>query len=118
MVREGLEKGQRQRGCSGTNGPREGGAFAILQGVVVSGQKFNLAFDGRVVVAHFVDILEGLVVGENPELVQPEVAAYILDAPYDGSSFQVQGDPVALGWQGGTADVDDWLGVAVGLLLF
>ena len=84
-----------------------GAALAVLEGVVERGEKLEPPLDSRIVVAHFADAFERLVIGKYAKLRAPEVASKAFDGPDNAASFQVEWNSVPLGIGGNTVDVSD-----------
>ena len=84
-----------------------GAAFSVLEGVVERGEKLEPRLDSRIVVSHFADAFECLVIREEAKLRAPEVAAKTFDGLENAASFQVEGSPVHIEIEGNAADVSD-----------
>ena len=82
-----------------------GAALAVLECVVERGEKLEPPLDARVVVPHFADALERLVLREDAKLRASKVASKAFDGPDNAASFQVERSLVILGIEGSAADM-------------
>ena len=80
-------------------------ALAVLEGVVERGETLEPPLASRIVISHFANAFERLVIREDAKLRAPEVASKAFGGPDSAASFQVKRSPVRLGIEGGAADV-------------
>lgn len=52
-----------------------GASFAVLEGEVTSGEKFDPALNAEVMLANLSDVFKGLVIGADEKLGRPEITA-------------------------------------------
>ena len=95
-----------------------GDSLTVLEGVVESGEELEAPLDPRIVVGHFADAFERLVIRKHVKPRAPEVASKALDGPDNAANFLVERSQMTLGIEGGAADIRDGLHGAVRLLLF
>ena len=84
-----------------------GDSLTVLEGVVESGEELEAPLDPRIVVGHFADAFERLVIRKDAKLRAPEVTSKTFDGPDKATSFRVERSPVPLGMEGSAADVRD-----------
>ena len=82
-------------------------ALRVLEGVVERCEKLEPPLDSRVVISHFTNAFEGLVIREDAKLRAPYVASQAFDGPDNAASFQVKRSPVPLRIESSAADVSD-----------
>ena len=77
--------------------------LAVLEDVVGRGEKIEPPLDARIVVSHFADAFEHLMIRKDAKLRAPKSRR----GPNNAASLQVDRGPVPLGIEGSTADVSD-----------
>ena len=93
-------------------------SFAVFEGVVERGEKFEPSLDSRIVVSHFADAFERLEIRQDAKLRAPEAASKALDGPDNATSFHVKRGPAPLKIGSSAADISDGPHGTVRLLLF
>ena len=93
-------------------------ALAMLEGVVKRGETLKPPLYLRIVISHFGNACERLVIRGDAKLCVPKVASNAFDGPDSASSFQVRRNPVPLRIEGSAADVSDGPHGATRLFLF
>ena len=93
-------------------------SFAVVEGVVERGEKLEPSLDSGVVIPHFADAFQCLLVREYTELNAPEVAAEAFEIPDDAASLHIKRSPMPFRVEHSSTDVRDGFYGAVRLPLF
>ena len=84
-----------------------GSSLAVLEGVVERGENVEPPLDAGIVVYHFPNALERLVIKKDAKIRAPKVASKTFDDPNNAASFQVERGPVPLGIEVSAAYIRD-----------
>ena len=81
------------------------------------GEELEPPLDSRILVPHFANAFQCLVVGDYVEVGSPKVASGAFESPNDGAGFQIKRSPMPLRVERSSADKRDEFHGTVRLLL-